>query len=554
MSNPNFINKTWNCLPCRILIFTIAAIIIIFISLNPILNGCIKPGVMSSINEEKNLNISVEDFRYNIFSNALSAKNISISFKDSISADNKEKIDIGLALIEGVNWFNYFFGNGLSFDILKIENANGFIRRNKKASPDSISNSSPKNSSDKDYFIINLINSIPPKIKPLEVQEIVINNLLFTSSVSNGDKFTDSVKSLRIKFTGFHADSSILSDSLSLKFANQLEIFGTGIKYHFLNDYLIKMDTVHLSTFDSLFLINNLEYKPYVSDNEFFSRREFSSDRYIIKSNLISAKGVDFGNYIYEKNIYVKNIFLTKTLLNIASDISGRFDPSTFPEMPNEIFRSFKKKINIEKINISKSTIFVQSKYAYAKKYAQISFFDVNAIVKNISNIKSIQNFSNPCKINVTTRLEDKAKLSVAMNLPLLSEKISFDYKGHLESMSVLPLNNQLEVADLTKLTSGTIKYVDFSVQVDDRLASIFVKPIYKNLKIKKLDKETRTTGLLGKIASLFANSFVIKESNPDNSGKTKIGRIIYFKKQYDTFLDLVWISVKNGIGKVVGF
>jgi hypothetical protein len=40
----------------------------------------------------------------------------------------------------------------------------------------------------------------------------------------------------------------------------------------------------------------------------------------------------------------------------------------------------------------------------------------------------------------------------------------------------------------------------------------------------------------------------------PDKSGSLKIGDVKYEQKRDDTFLQLVWFSLRSGIGSVVGF
>jgi hypothetical protein len=46
-----------------------------------------------------------------------------------------------------------------------------------------------------------------------------------------------------------------------------------------------------------------------------------------------------------------------------------------------------------------------------------------------------------------------------------------------------------------------------------------------------------------------------IRRTNmPDKAGSMKIGRVKYTRKQDDTFFQLLWFSLRNGVGDVVGF
>ena len=95
---------------------------------------------------------------------------------------------------------------------------------------------------------------------------------------------------------------------------------------------------------------------------------------------------------------------------------------------------------------------------------------------------------------------------------------------------------------------------MDFSVHVLNSAADIYVKPLYQDLKIEQLNENSTEGGIIKKAGSFIANTFLIRASNPNKKGQIKIGNFIYLRGKRDTFLDVLWSSLKNGLGEVVGF
>jgi hypothetical protein len=121
--------------------------------------------------------------------------------------------------------------------------------------------------------------------------------------------------------------------------------------------------------------------------------------------------------------------------------------------------------------------------------------------------------------------------------------------------MEAEKLNSHLNISDLTKINSGIIESVTFTVKAEDDIVSANVVPVYNDLEIKVLDEETiGEGGIKEKVETFIAREFVIRKSNPDDEGKIKSGNVIYTRQKTDAFLDMVWLSLRKAIAEVVGF
>jgi hypothetical protein len=79
---------------------------------------------------------------------------------------------------------------------------------------------------------------------------------------------------------------------------------------------------------------------------------------------------------------------------------------------------------------------------------------------------------------------------------------------------------------------------------------------MYRDLTIAFRNSRTGSErGAYNRITSYIANATKIRGTNmPDRSGSMKIGKVKYTRKPDDTFLQLVWFSLRSGVGDVVGF
>src|SRR6185295_4647698 len=142
------------------------------------------------------------------------------------------------------------------------------------------------------------------------------------------------------------------------------------------------------------------------------------------------------------------------------------------------------------------------------------------------------------------------------INIPISSQELSFNFNGNLAALDLKKLNTFLPINQHRKLKSGILMNANYKVNVTKGHSSgqLFVQ--YKDLYIALTDKKTTSDkGIFNVIISFVANNFKFQTTNiNDKKHKFKIGKIKYDKKSEDTFIQVIWFSIRNGIGDVVGF
>jgi hypothetical protein len=301
---------------------------------------------------------------------------------------------------------------------------------------------------------------------------------------------------------------------------------------------------------DSTLGIHNLSFKSPKSPLKFFQGRKFRSNKLKIELKHLQASGIDLPGFLKQDLMSAKVINISGAFMEFLVDKRVPRDPSIIPQMPHELVASMEYKLNIGGLRIRDSEIHIKELWS-DKLISHLPFTRLRA---DISNLSSYAGIKYPVDFSISALMADAGKIKVRMKLPLKVKEMQFEYDGSLDKMSALALNPHLKVADKTEITSGRIGNVTFKVSSQGELTSAGIVPVYNDLKIKTLTDESSEGGIWQDIKSFFANKVKIRESNPDKDGKIKSGNVVYKKEEKEYFLDIVWFSLRDALGEVVGF
>ncbi len=150
--------------------------------------------------------------------------------------------------------------------------------------------------------------------------------------------------------------------------------------------------------------------------------------------------------------------------------------------------------------------------------------------------------------------LMNAGTLKVLMTIPITSPDFSLHYSGSLSAMDLTRLDAFLDIAEHTRIKSGSAQEAAFEIDVTAGQARGRVRAIYKDLEIAVLDKQTGTEkGFDNRVASFLANVLKIRNSNaPDASGSMKEGKVNYTRRPEDEFLEFAWFALRSGVLDVI--
>ena len=150
--------------------------------------------------------------------------------------------------------------------------------------------------------------------------------------------------------------------------------------------------------------------------------------------------------------------------------------------------------------------------------------------------------------------LMNAGTMKVLMSIPINSTAFSLHYSGSLSAMDLTRLNAFLEIAEHTRIKSGSAQEAAFDIEVSAGQARGRVRAIYKDLEIAVLNKETGSEkGFDNRVASFLANVLKIRNSNaPDASGSMKEGEVNYTRRPDEEFQQFAWFALRTGVLDII--
>jgi hypothetical protein len=144
--------------------------------------------------------------------------------------------------------------------------------------------------------------------------------------------------------------------------------------------------------------------------------------------------------------------------------------------------------------------------------------------------------------------------MKVLMTIPIQPPDFSLHYSGSLSAMDLTRLDAFLDIAEHTRIKSGSAQEAAFEIDVTAGQARGRVRAIYGNLEIAVLDKQTGSEkGFDNRVASFFANELKFRNANaPDASGSMKEGKVNYTRRPEDEFQQFAWFALRTGVLDVI--
>ena len=541
-------SKIWENNFSKFLIYvtgvSLGLFVIIFSFINPLLNEIVKQKIINSVNKNRNNKLSIEKVHFIPSLNRLFVSNLYFRY---INSNDKKSdsviVKFPLVSIGGINWPKLISGSGYSFTELRLEKPMIIIRKEtgemKKGKKVSDENQS---------WGKQLSEAFPKEIKTLKIAKINVESGKFIYQCkTTRENITDTINSISLVISNLAPSDTTKNLSLFDNF--KLKLKGFHRRWN-KSGYDFKVNNIEASSQNSFLKIDSLSFLPFINDKEFFNRREYRSDRWKVKLPGLSLQEINFQKILTQNIISIKDFTIANFHIEIFTNKRLPPDPQADPQMPHEIVSSLNFGIESRKIKVDTGVIILQSLMPDVDRRAQLVFNNISGSISNISNNPNVQNKKNPCVIDLSAKLQNSENINIKMNLPLLADNLSLNYRGSLDEMSAKKLNSHVEVEDLIRIKSGEITKISFDTEVKNSIATVNIIPLYSDLKIEALDKEAKGKSSL---QSAVINA-VIRKSNPNENGKIKSGNIAYIRKPKDAFLDVVWQALLKGLGDVVGF
>jgi len=290
------------------------------------------------------------------------------------------------------------------------------------------------------------------------------------------------------------------------------------------------------------------EIRPLLRDEALFAADRFRTTRFHVVVPECQVLGLAFAAWIQAGEFRAREVKFLRPSFDALADRDKPVRTSgPRPLMVNEALARIRPPLQVDLLSINDGFLNYGERVVAGAAPGVLTFTALNLRAKDISNRGGA---SATIRLKAQGKLMDAGTLKVMMTIPLKGPDVSLRYSGTLSSMDLTRLDAFLDRAEHIRIKSGRVSEVAFEVQVIAGQAHGRVHASYRDLKMAVLDQATGTEkGLGNRLASFLMNAFRLRHGNgPDTAGAVKEGKVDYQKKLDDTFMQVVWFSLRSGV------
>jgi hypothetical protein len=316
--------------------------------------------------------------------------------------------------------------------------------------------------------------------------------------------------------------------------------------------YGIHCARVRASVPNSELIAEGAELRPLAGDEAFFAAHDFQTPRFHAVVPECRVLGLAYGELLQGRAYRARSVHFAGPSLDTLLNRDKRPEPFVkSPLMVHEALASIRQSLRIDSLSITNGQFRYCERLAVGADPAMVTFGAVSLSVEGIANRGEL---TAAIQLRGQGDLMDAGTLRVLMTIPVTSPDFSLHYSGSLSAMDLTRLNAFLEIAEHTRIKSGSAQEAAFEVDVRAGQARGRVRAIYKDLDLALLNKQTGSAkGFNNRVTSFFTNVLKIRNSNaPDASGSMREGVVNYTRRPEDEFQQFLWFALRTGVLDVI--
>ncbi len=303
---------------------------------------------------------------------------------------------------------------------------------------------------------------------------------------------------------------------------------------------------------NQLFVLDSLQLKPLVNKELWGEMNGFQSDWTSLKTDRITAKGIDASLNQSAFQLCVNSIDIRSFILDDYRDKRLPMPKNHFPKLPADLIHSLPFQLCVDSLITPNAFIQYTEHESFAPEPGTVFFDSMDILLRNICNIKQQQGNNPDLSVSASGRLMGQARADIEVSLSLTDTAQPFRMECRLGTMQLDHMNKSLENLAFLSIRSGELQQMKCSAQGNAMKAWGEMEFLYNDLKIRVIDRKTLKMNFGDALLGFFANTFVVKKSNPTLLLVRK-GPVFYerntTKSVFNYWVKLVLSGIKTSIG-----
>jgi hypothetical protein len=525
----------------KFFIFIVIILAISYYGINPFLNKLLKEQVESKL--IGNFSYKYDTIEVNIFKRSVVLREVAWQFpKDSSQLQHKGRVK--QFTVKGISWTSIF--GDLNIQTLSITSPefNSKIQVNKLLNQ-------KEDTVRLDQF--NFYSLIKGQLKSLKIDQITITNAEAKWFAPDFKTVWREVNDGSLKMTTVVIDSTTT--------ANQNGMFGLDqFILSFRKASIFLADSLHqislgkgtLNKNKQLAEIDSIQIKVLLSEKEIHRQFKYEKAAITLLAPKTILTGANIDKLFTKQYVDIQKIKLSDLQLQVYKDKNAINPYFKKPPLPQILIQQLSQSIKLDSILIDNASISYTQKSKETGEKGYVFFTELNTTITHLTN-DSLSLQENPLALmNFNTKLYGKSQLQGKIFFDMTSKTQAHTFEGELFPFDLMEANRLLAPLTTYQFKSGHVNQLKFRFNADNQRAIGSLSFLYDKLRIEKGNSyRLKGNQLDEQLISFVANTFIIKNSNPDWLGKEREGQIYYDRNINKSIFHYWWYAILSGLKTV---
>ena len=445
-------------------------------------------------------------------------------------------IDVDTVRLSGISWHRLLMKGG--FYASRMEISSPRIRlRPRTEGRDTAQVQAPDQSAD--YLPV------------ISIERVTLHNgQILLPSTALGD----SSEGISLELHGFHLDRSSARSGDALPFSRDGGFVVTHIARPSPDSlHIFSVRSIRGSFADSVLTIDSLAIHPTL-DEEAFARQKIVRLRFDLFFRRLALAGADLPRLVDGRAVLLRSVLAEDWTTDIYLDKRMSLDPTPHRRvLPHEAFQRLKIPVRIDSVLLRKGNISYRERWPTDSEPGVTTFERLSGSILRISNDRSL--VRPPTMFEGTLYAMGEGRLDFTFEYPLLSPTFTMRGRGALREMKMEAVNRTLVHTKRLRIRERVIDSIIADVNIRNGSANGTLLLAYHDFDLEVLTKTAwGEKGLREKIGTFVANTFKLKSHNPEKGLPLRPVQIQNRWMGDVSFFNFLWITVRGGIGSVMGF
>ncbi|HXR83531.1 MAG TPA: hypothetical protein VN722_04440 [Hanamia sp.] len=320
--------------------------------------------------------------------------------------------------------------------------------------------------------------------------------------------------------------------------------------------YFFKAGSIHVSGEKHQIIVKDVELKPRGDKQQFERKLKARQVMYHLIFPEVTLRNINWWDMINHERFVAKDAEITHGIFYTYMDETLPPAPFNRDNFPGQILMKLSVPISVKKLTLHHYNVAFEELNGVSKKAATLFFDDVTGTASNISNVASDIKKDRYLTINMKSLFMHKVPLTTRVIFDLAKAHTgAFTADIFMDTLRNTIVNPVAQPLGLFYFKKGEMQSGSAHLDGNDSIIKGTVALRYTDLHIDPLKKNREDTSKLKKktFTSLFANTFLIKNSNPGKGNDFRKPVFSVNRGDNSNLFSFMWASVLTGILKTIG-